>query len=518
MAKAIVARRQGDEFQAIFFWDQLVSLLTDDTVKLVTFESDQQIFVDDVVVEYSKPLIDDQTGQQYVVDAYQCKYHVAKSFVFTADMLVDPKFLKNKQSMLQRLYDAFQKYSASGELFRLHVVSSSSWDTHDPFCRFLSTENHIRSSFYEKAAGSIQGKIRSKFADHLGISETELRPFLDKVRFDTGINRKKLTQALDTKLRLAGLVKLDKTITNTRHLELAWKWMEQGNHSFSKQEFEQLIRKEKLIDVYQKNLLLIRHQSLDPIMPDAIRDELPDDLRNMPYIEYAIDLTHLFSDGRLTNPRLAISEQQEKTNEIRQLYKANPHLELAYYGIAHIPLVFWLGYQLNARKSINIFEHNRENNKWNLLQVATTFPDLLVRGVSDNAGSSGTDVIIKFGISYPVMDSDLNQIAIESRSTMELTLSSPTLDVVRNVGQLEKYALAFRAMLDEIHNFSTPINRIHVFYAGPVSLAFRCGQLISPTIHPKILVYNYSSQDTPKYKWGIQVNTPVDSPDFLVQL
>jgi len=78
MAKAVSARRQGDEFQAIFFWEQLVNLLIDDRVKKVTFESDQRIFVDDIVVEYSEPLIDDQTGRRYIVDAYQCKYHVTK--------------------------------------------------------------------------------------------------------------------------------------------------------------------------------------------------------------------------------------------------------------------------------------------------------------------------------------------------------------------------------------------------------------------------------------------------------
>jgi len=125
MAKAINARRQGDEFQAIFFWDQLVELLIGDKVKRVTFESDQRIFVDDVVVEYSEPLIDNQTGQWFVIDAYQCKYHVTKSSIFTTENLINPKFIRNNQSMLQRLYEAYKKYSEDGELFRLHVVSTS---------------------------------------------------------------------------------------------------------------------------------------------------------------------------------------------------------------------------------------------------------------------------------------------------------------------------------------------------------------------------------------------------------
>ena len=150
MAKAVTARKQGDDFQAIFFWSQLVNLLIDENVKRVTFESDQRIFVDDVTVEYSNALTDEYTGQQYLVDAYQCKYHLGRNIVFSFDKWIDPKFIKNEQSMLQRLYEAYKEYSATRNLFRLHIVSTADWDTYDPFRKFLSSEFHIRSSFYEK--------------------------------------------------------------------------------------------------------------------------------------------------------------------------------------------------------------------------------------------------------------------------------------------------------------------------------------------------------------------------------
>ncbi|MFZ5909850.1 MAG: hypothetical protein ACOYYU_07540 [Chloroflexota bacterium] len=41
MAKAVIPRRQGDEFQALFFWSQAIKLLTDENVNKVTFESDR---------------------------------------------------------------------------------------------------------------------------------------------------------------------------------------------------------------------------------------------------------------------------------------------------------------------------------------------------------------------------------------------------------------------------------------------------------------------------------------------
>jgi len=518
MAKAVTARRQGDEFQALFFWNQLIRLLTEDNIKSVTFEHYKPMFVDDVVVEYSERILEDHTGRNTQTDFFQCKYHVSQDKVFSVDHLIDPKFIHSKESMIERLYSAYTEFKTIDKDFRLYVVSSSGWDTSDFMYKYVSPEGSVRDSFYVGGENSKQGKIRTRLMNHLKISAEKLKPFLDSVRFDLAINRTQMLEKLNLGLKLAGLEPINQSITDTRYASLAWKWLEQGANSFDKQKLEHLVRKEKLIDTHRKSLLLIRHQSLDPIMPDTVHDDLTDNLRNMAFTEIAIDLTHLFSDGRLTDPQLAINEQQERTNEIRQLYKNSPNLELAYYGIAHIPLVFLLGYQLNFRRPVNIFEHDRGNNKWNLLQTTTTFPDLIVQSTSNDASNIGTEVIIKFGVSYPIIDSDVNQIVPMSSSTMKLTLQSPTPDAVRNLEQLETYALMFRAALDEIHNLSTNIDRVHVFYASPVSLAFRCGQMISPTIHPKVLVYNYFSQDNPKYKWGIHVNTPLTSPDFLVEL
>jgi len=107
MAKAVNARRQGDEYQALFFWKQLVRLLTEDVVKTVTFESHKHNYVDDVYVEYHESILDDQTGAEIQIDAFQCKYHVAQSTLFSIDNLIDPEFNTSTRSMLERLYEAF---------------------------------------------------------------------------------------------------------------------------------------------------------------------------------------------------------------------------------------------------------------------------------------------------------------------------------------------------------------------------------------------------------------------------
>jgi hypothetical protein len=56
-----------------------------------------------------------------------------------------------------------------------------------------------------------------------------------------------------------------------------------------------------------------------------------------------------------------------------------------------------------------------------------------------------------------------------------------------------------------------------MFYAGPLSLAFRCGQHISKSIHPRVVVYNYTGKDTPAYSWGLDITQPIEAADFLVR-
>ena len=114
MAKAITARRKGDEYQARVFWLKLFDLRTNDYVKSVTLESDLASFVDDVVVSYSEPIKDQTTGRREVLyDLFQCKYHVTQNNAFTHENLIDPRFINNQNSMLKRLYDAYVKLSKS---------------------------------------------------------------------------------------------------------------------------------------------------------------------------------------------------------------------------------------------------------------------------------------------------------------------------------------------------------------------------------------------------------------------
>lgn len=248
MAKSIVARRKGDEYQARVFWLKLLELRTGDYFESVTLESDGVSFVDDVVVSYREPIKDPLTGKQVVRDLFQCKYHMTHGNVFTHRNLIDPGFINCKNSMLQRLYDAYVSLSEElcTDAFRLYIFSNWHWDHQDPPAKHLH-EEMLRSTFYEKGPRSTIGKVRSKLANHLSLSDGELRTFLNTVRFSLGKNLTDLAQDMEPRLKLAGLTPIDLKVTNIVYDDIAWKLFNQGHHSFDRNSFEQMIYEERLI-------------------------------------------------------------------------------------------------------------------------------------------------------------------------------------------------------------------------------------------------------------------------------
>ena len=164
MAKVNIPRRNGDDYQARFFWLKLLELGTDDHIKSVTFESNEVSFVDDVVVHYGEPVKDKLTGKQITRDFFQCKYHMKYGNAFTCENLIDPGFINSKTSMLKRLHDAY--LSLSDELgtdsFRLFIFSSWNWHPDGVLSRHCH-EEMICSTFMKKAQNLPRVKLEQNW-------------------------------------------------------------------------------------------------------------------------------------------------------------------------------------------------------------------------------------------------------------------------------------------------------------------------------------------------------------------
>ena len=264
-----------------------------------------------------------------------------------------------------------------------------------------------------------------------------------------------------------------------------------------------------------RKLIAIRHQSMEQIPANAIKAWLPADLQDCEYIEIHIDQCDLFQNGRLIEPYEAARRQRDLEQRVAALLALHPDAQLAYYGIAHIPLLFLAGYTLSNRRAILLFENDRYRRSWDLLQRTGATPQLQLSGLPADIERRQGDVVVRISISYRVTEDAVAEVIPEPLASIELGLDQPQLDAVTSEAQLWAYTRAFRNMMDQIHHYLPRATCIHIFYAGPPALAFACGQHVSKTIHPRLVIYNFFGRDQPRYSWGFDFMSHIDSDGFF---
>jgi len=218
--------------------------------------------------------------------------------------------------------------------------------------------------------------------------------------------------------------------------------------------------------------------------------------------EIEIDQTMIYKNGTLEYPEASILYQNDILAKIKALTDNNRDFAVAYFGLAHIPLVWYLGNTIADKFEINYYEYNRNSARWYKLEraqlEATNFYTIDKRSFE----SESPNGIIKIEISYEIENTEIFQVVENHKYFTTIKLNSIALDSIKNLNQIDTLAQSFRNELDRLINDSN-IEYIHIFYAGPVSLGLSLSRKISKRTDPKIIVYNYTRNSSPKYKWAL---------------
>ena len=470
MAKSIVARRKGDEYQARFFWLKLLELRTENYVESVTLESDQVSFVDDVVVSYCEPVVEEQTGKRVVRDLFQCKYHVTQNNAFNHENLIDPNFISCKSSMLQRLYDAYVNLSKELGLdaFRLYIVSNWHWDHRDAVAEHLH-EEMLRPTFYEKGPQSKRGMVRSKWAEHLSISPEELRSFLDTVRFSLGKNLIDLAREMGPCLKSAGLQPIDLTVTNTIYDDLAWKLFGQGRNSFDKDSFDQMIREEKLAISPP-----IEHGEIS-IQSFGQFARWSDDFQAV-----HLNLCEFF-DGRF--PKDDSYWKQEIPERISAFMLNEDLINLPQpihiFFDCHLSIAFFAGHLISPKHRIQIIPTQKEESNYVLWEPnkSDTNDELWHLKI---AGEIDKELILGISVTREIQRHLRPYIEVEGLDNLPQVLVCPTGGACRNAvsGGDHAWQLGFQ-LADRLREIlPDTCHKIYLFFAGPVALGYIFGHTL----------------------------------------
>ena len=246
-------------------------------------------------------------------------------------------------------------------------------------------------------------------------------------------------------------------------------------------------------------LLALRHQSFLPLPPTLARRDLPRRFATKRVRPIDCDLYAVMgADSR--NLEAALNVHNDWAYKVVGAITGAPDAPVAYYGIVHIPFQFLAGCKFSNYRKIELFELERNTDRWLQLEHRTKVPLLSVKVHREGFDQPTPDVAIRISISYLIRWQEIASVLPAPCADVHLRIEQPQIDAVRTWQDVRNISSAFRT---EIDSPQVRGKRIHVFFSGPVSLGFSLGQQISPTIHGEVHVYNYNASKSPPYEWSI---------------
>jgi hypothetical protein len=249
-------------------------------------------------------------------------------------------------------------------------------------------------------------------------------------------------------------------------------------------------------------VITLRHESLEGQMRDLQSSDLPAASRGGEIVRLGLDQTAFYRHGQMTNPEAAIQLQADLATRIKTQIRSHPGAIVAYHGKAHIPFAFAAGHAAQADVPALLYELERNSGDWRLVGDNGPGADLGLCVEVQGDPVPGGDAVIRVSISYLVPEADVVEALPGATSDTHIRLAEPVIDAIRTRSQVDAIADRFREVLDRFRSSS----RIHVFCAAPMSVVFAIGQRVSPSIHPPVLIHNYTSSASPRYSWAVQVN------------
>lgn len=179
-----------------------------------------------------------------------------------------------------------------------------------------------------------------------------------------------------------------------------------------------------------------------------------------------------------------------------------------YYGIAHTPLIFRLGYQFGQTASIRFLHRFRI---YGAAQDFTELPETdkdklakLNRKYSRDPGVQSKELLVAISTSYPIIEENL--LTIDPNKTMyrywvQVDEDDNGVDFFNSYHKIRSYADSFEADIEKIvRNWN--IQTVHVVISSSVPFTFYLGQLMNNNQFRKIIVYHY---DHTRFTWGIDI-------------
>jgi hypothetical protein len=494
VAQAIVARRDGDAFQARLFWGRAARLLDPHGhVRRVGFESGPGGF-DDIWVEYEPghgPL--DPEGVPLGRVHMQCKWHVSPG-AYGHAALVDPEFINAKsRSLLQRARDAQIAHAPDGRGIRFQLTTNWGVDHRDALRPMIASRSSalVATRLFEgKTDRSQQGQVRKLWRDHLAIDDQELRRLAQTLAFgQVPDSLDALREQLDLVFRLVGLRSVPQAESGFVYDDVVFQWLAQGRLEFDRPSFEAACARENLIGPAAGGPKVYGVKSFEH--PFDRLEERCDEV---------LSLVQHFDDRYIRGQSdWATVLYPELRTFLSAAAKETPQLRLALD--AHVTLAFAAGSVLDIKsgRRVEIEQRTLERRIWSAddTDVDANWPHLSCDWT--DVDPNGQDIAVAIGLTHDIEAAVRRQLASQT-GLRGLLFCRPSCGPSARALACGAHASALaEAVVAEARARRTAGGRVHLFIAGPNAFTFFLGQRRAALGRVTLYEYDFEGARTGGY-------------------
>ena len=477
MAKAVIARIEGDDYQARYFWFQVCRLFQPHSnVVRVSYEWDKVKGFDDVVSTYEPPINDDRGGLASE-DYFQLKFHVSQEGVISWKALMDPAFIgSSSTSFLQRLNAGYLHAVKQGRQSRFILVTPWNVDINDPLVHLVSNnagEIRLDRLFDGTGKRSAMGLVRTSWAKHLRTNEPGLANVLASLRIYAGWGGlAELNDRLNDKLQIAGFKPVSDASNFNAYDDLIRKLIRAGRMSFTASEIKEICEREGL---WVGTGILDTSDSEIGIRSFIRRTEYMED-----ETEHMLDLVPYFDNRTITDKSLWKGRVLPEVAAFLAEYvtsgkNVNLHLD------THSSVALAAGYYLDSKAGVCVTTIQKTlvgKAAWKP-QVCSPISSFPLWSISDNCiNSDAQDVAIGISITHDVRTDVETYLSRHRTGFRELILFTiqpcPCSTAIIDGNHALKLV---QEVVGKIRENRILGNRtLHLFIAGPNGFSFLLGQ------------------------------------------
>lgn len=508
MARANVARRHGDDFQARQFWLSAASLLDPNSpVTSVAYETGPKSF-DDITVEYDPDVAPrDHEGKPIYRRHIQCKWHTKAGTFGYAD-LIDPVFINaQRYSLLQKAQQAQEIYAPNGVGCQFKLVTNWRIKADDPLLELVRKESDaldLVRLFDSTTDASRMGRVRTLWREHLKIDHTKLELVARTLAVaETLESLASQRERLDDKFISVGLKRVPACESGFLYDDLIVKLLAQGRVKFDRDSFVDMARSEGILDEVCKpeQVLTIGVRSfMHPI------DNLEDRCQRM------LDLVPNF-DGRYI--RNEWDWQQRIYPDLREFVldaaRTTDHLRVILD--VHVSLAFAVGALINVKsgKHIEIEQRSDGRRFWSMNDTPVDSGWLSFLTEEELIGNGQNEIAVAVGLTHDIsravssfVRENLNRVGRIIHFKPEDGASQQSVRCGHHAWMLSEVVMRH---MQSVCGQGLRASLVHIFVAGPNGFAFFLGQhqqALGPTA---VYEWDFDGQRG-GYSLGLSVGAP----------